>query len=112
MSFLNSEDWHRVADSAAVEHEAAAEFVIAGKVVAVFRHQGKLYALDAMCAHQGGPIAKGTVEHGCVTCPWHGWQYELATGEQTIHQQKLLETYPTEEADGGIWIKISSEGDT
>ncbi|QEG42025.1 Rieske (2Fe-2S) protein [Roseimaritima ulvae] len=98
--------WFRICDLDAIAEQEAAEFVVEGLIVAVFREQEQWYALDAMCAHQGGPIAKGTVANGCVTCPWHGWQYELATGRQTIHNQKLLETYPLKEQDGGLWIQL------
>lgn len=98
--------WQRVCDGAAIAENAAEEFVIRDAVIAVFRHGGKLFALDGMCAHQGGPIAKGAIGNGCVTCPWHGWQYELASGKQTIHNQKLLTTYPVREQDGAIWVDL------
>lgn len=98
--------WYRVCDADAVAEEQAAEFVVEGQVIALFRHQQQWYALDAMCAHQGGPLAKGTVAHGCVTCPWHGWQYELASGRQTIHNQKLIETYPAEQRGEAVWIQL------
>lgn len=79
----------------------AKEVMVRGRVVALFRHDGDLFAMDGMCAHQGGPIAEGVVEHGCVTCPWHGWQYELDTGIQTINRQPLQETFQVRE-DGGL----------
>lgn len=51
-----------------------------GEVVAVLRHDGALHALHGVCAHQGGPLAEGRVIDGCLTCPWHGWQYQPADG--------------------------------
>lgn len=72
----------------------AFEALIGERIVAVFRHEGNWFAIDAMCSHQGGPLAEGTVKDGCVTCPWHGWQYDLATGTQTINRQPLQETFP------------------
>ncbi|QDS92895.1 Naphthalene 1,2-dioxygenase system ferredoxin subunit [Roseimaritima multifibrata] len=98
--------WRRACEGHELLDSAAIEVVVEGAVLAIFREQQTLYALDAMCAHQGGPIAKGAVHNGCVTCPWHGWQYELATGKQTIHNQKLLETYPVKEEAGAIWVQI------
>lgn len=72
----------------------AFEALVGERIVAVFRHEGNWFAIDAMCSHQGGPLAEGTVKDGCVTCPWHGWQYDLATGIQLINRQPLQETFP------------------
>ncbi len=55
-----------------VEHE--------GRVYAIFNVGGTLLAIDGICPHQGGPLAEGMVERTVVTCPWHGWQFDLATG--------------------------------
>ena len=87
----------------------ALEVLVGGQVVAIFRTQAGLFAIDGMCAHQGGPIAEGTVENGCVTCPWHGWQYELATGIQTINRQPLQQTYPVREREGRLEVGVQHD---
>ena len=108
---MNNEQWIPVADSADLAAEHAIEVVAGGLVVAIFRHNGSLFALDGMCAHQGGPIASGTVAHGCVTCPWHGWQYELDTGIQTVNRQPLQTTFPVRETAGKIELQLpNAEG--
>ena len=99
-------EWTSVADGDAIANGSAIEVVVGGTILAIFRHDGQLYALDGMCAHQGGPLAEGTVAAGCVTCPWHGWQYELATGIQTINRQPLQQTFPVREVDGHIEVDI------
>jgi nitrite reductase/ring-hydroxylating ferredoxin subunit/DMSO/TMAO reductase YedYZ heme-binding membrane subunit len=48
--------------------------------VAIFRHEGRLSAVTNLCAHQNGPLGEGAVVDGCITCPWHGFQYRLADG--------------------------------
>jgi sulfoxide reductase heme-binding subunit YedZ len=48
--------------------------------VAVFRHQGRLSAVGNVCRHQGGPLGEGKVVDGCITCPWHGYQYRPHDG--------------------------------
>ena len=53
---------------------------IAGERVAVFKHEGKLSALSNVCQHQNGPLGEGRVINGCAVCPWHGYEYRLATG--------------------------------
>ena len=94
--------------SADLAKGAAIEVLVDGNVIAIFRTEEGLFAVDGMCAHQGGPIAEGTVADGCVTCPWHGWQYELATGIQTINRQPLQQTYPVREEGGRLQVGIGS----
>jgi nitrite reductase (NADH) small subunit len=50
-------------------------------VIAVFNDGGRFYALDNTCTHRGGPLADGEVAEGRVTCPWHGAEFDLATGQ-------------------------------
>ncbi len=85
----------------------AVEVLIADRVIAVFRHAGTWYAIDGMCSHQGGPLADGVVRDGCVTCPWHGWQYDLATGIQMINHQPLQESFPIRQIDDRVEIRLS-----
>jgi len=58
----------------------AKEVEYEGRVYAIFNIGGMLLAIDGICPHQGGPLAEGTVEGTIVTCPWHGWQFDLETG--------------------------------
>jgi len=51
-----------------------------GERVAVFRDGVKILAVTNVCRHQNGPLGEGRIVKGCVTCPWHGWQYEAETG--------------------------------
>ena len=99
-------NWTTVASASELADDTAMEVVVGQQIVAIFRAGGVLYALDGMCAHQGGPIADGKVEAGCVTCPWHGWQYELATGIQTINRQPLQATFEVRQRDGKIEVKL------
>ncbi len=70
-----------------------AEVVLAGRVVALANVAGQIHALDGICSHQGGSLGKGRLEGDCLTCPWHGWQYQVSTGRQllstTIHQRRF-----------------------
>jgi methionine sulfoxide reductase heme-binding subunit len=52
----------------------------AGERIAVFRHKGTISAVTNVCAHQGGPLGEGAIIDGCITCPWHGWQYRPHDG--------------------------------
>ena len=73
--------WNPVCESSAVAEGRGAAFTVNDERVAVFRHEGKLYALDEMCTHADASLAFGHLEDGCVVaCPWHYAQFDLATG--------------------------------
>jgi nitrite reductase/ring-hydroxylating ferredoxin subunit len=57
---------------------------LGGRHIAVFLVDGVVRAVDDRCPHTGGPLADGQVVDGCVICPWHGWVYELRTGEKVV----------------------------
>ena len=51
-----------------------------GKQIALFNAGGKFYAIDNTCKHRGGPLAEGELDGTTITCPWHGWEYDITTG--------------------------------
>lgn len=52
-----------------------------GVVVCVVHTEGKYYAMDGTCPHAGGPLGDGYVNGKTLTCPWHGWQFDVRTGK-------------------------------
>ena len=48
--------------------------------VGLFNVNGEYHALDNVCLHRGGPLSDGLIGGCIVTCPWHGWQYDVTTG--------------------------------
>ncbi|MEO9530924.1 Rieske 2Fe-2S domain-containing protein [Roseibium sp.] len=61
--------------------------------VAIFKYDGKLSAITNVCAHQNGPLGEGKVLWGCITCPWHGYQYNLADGRAPAPFTEKISTY-------------------
>jgi NAD(P)H-dependent nitrite reductase small subunit len=51
-----------------------------GRHVALFRLGDEFHAIDNLCLHKAGPLCEGFIERDVVTCPWHGWSYEIRTG--------------------------------
>lgn len=100
--------WLEVLDSQALKEGAGIEVLHQDNVIAVFRHEGGLYAMDGLCMHQGGPLARGKLANGTIQCPWHGWMYELKTGNNAATCQRMLRTYPVREIDGKIEIDLES----
>lgn len=54
--------------------------VVSGRHVALFRLDDGFFAIDNLCLHQAGPLCEGEIDGGVVTCPWHGWSYEIRSG--------------------------------
>jgi len=98
--------WTKVCESHQLPEGQSMEMVFQGEVIALYRHSGILYAIDGICMHQGGPLARGRVFDGTVVCPWHGWQYELATGNHAPTCKPMLKTYKIQESDRGIEVDL------
>jgi nitrite reductase/ring-hydroxylating ferredoxin subunit/uncharacterized membrane protein len=95
-AFLEApEDWTAVADEASVKESEPLLVKSAGVEIVLVRERGSVYALLDRCAHQGGPLHEGTLEDGCVVCPWHSSRYRLSDGAAlsgpTAHRQPALE---------------------
>jgi len=54
--------------------------LVQGRHVAIFRLDDGFFAIDNLCLHQAGPLCEGPVDGGVVTCPWHGWSYDIRSG--------------------------------
>jgi nitrite reductase (NADH) small subunit len=68
---------------------------IDGFQLAVFLHEGHVYAVDNTCPHAGGSLSGGYIENGCVVCPWHHWAYRLESGELSDRPLVKIRTYET-----------------
>ncbi len=74
---------------------------VEGRCIALFNVGGAFYALDNTCKHRGGPLGEGDLEGSVVTCPWHGWQYDVTSGKNVLPN-------PTVAVD---CFKVTVEGD-
>lgn len=61
--------------------------------IAIFNVDGTFFALDNTCAHRGGPLGEGELEGDVVTCPWHGWEYNVRTGISITTPSVSVKTY-------------------
>ena len=77
-----------------------------GRLLALFNVDGRFFALDNTCLHRGGPVGEGDLEGTIVTCPWHGFQYDVTTGRNVFDPEVGLETFPVRVADGEVQIAV------
>lgn len=77
-----------------------------GRQIAVCNADGRYYALDNTCLHRGGPLGEGFMDGTTLTCPWHGWQYDVTTGQCMMNPAAKVTTYPTKVEGDDILIEI------
>lgn len=82
------------------------EVTVAGKVLAVANVAGGFHAIDNTCLHRGGPLGDGVLEGKIVTCPWHGWQYDVTTGKVSQNPSVGVASYPVEVRGGEIFVDL------
>ena|SRR3974390_3050056 len=82
------------------------EFHIEGKAVALANVGGKIYAINNTCLHRGGPLGQGTLEGKVVTCPWHGWEFDVTTGKVVQNPQAGVDCYKTELRGEDIFVDL------
>ena len=75
-----------------------------GKSIAVFNVDGAFYAIDDTCLHRGGPLGEGELEGSVVTCPWHGWQYDVTSGKISQNPAVGVDCYRVEVRGEDIFV--------
>lgn len=75
-----------------------------GEAIAVFRDGDKISAVSNVCRHQGGPLGEGKIVDGCITCPWHGFQYRMEDGQSPPPFTEKIATYATRILEGVVYV--------
>ncbi len=100
-----SERWINACNATDIEDGAAVTVTLpTGERVAVYRNGTNLSAISDRCAHQGGPLGEGRIVGGCVTCPWHGYQYRPEDGQSPPPYTEKLPTYRATVNAGRVMI--------
>lgn len=100
--------WHTIAKTADLPLGASLECVFEDKIIAIFNVDGKVHALDGVCPHQGGPLGKGRLNGCVVTCPWHGWQFDVTTGQHRLNPKYSHPRYDARIVGDEIQIEIKA----
>jgi nitrite reductase/ring-hydroxylating ferredoxin subunit len=80
---------------------------IDGRRIALVRRDDTVHAVDDSCPHAGGPLSEGTVTAGAVTCPYHGWVWDLTTGACRVPARDArVPVYPVVVEAGEVWIDL------
>lgn len=82
------------------------ELQVEGKTVALANVDGKFHAIDAVCLHRGGPLAQGELQGKVVTCPWHGWQYDVTSGKAVMNPAVGVQCYAVDVRGEDIFVDV------
>ena len=100
-------NWIQIAAIADCPPGERLERVAAGRIVAIYNVEGEFYALDGVCPHQGGPLGKGTLTGCIVTCPWHGWQFDVRSGQHQTSASVVQPGFPVRIENGFVLVEIN-----
>ncbi len=101
--------------------EGRASVVMAGRTaVGIVRWSGAVYAISAICSHQGGPLCQGVLAarltagrpgemlvddaSPVIACPWHGWEFDVASGEAIWDPTVRIRTFPVRVTNGRVMV--------
>ncbi|NIR50823.1 Rieske 2Fe-2S domain-containing protein [candidate division KSB1 bacterium] len=76
------------------------------KTLALYNVDGTYYATDNTCLHRGGPLGDGDLDGRIITCPWHGWEYDVTTGENTFDPSSKVEPFEVKIDGQNVQVKI------
>jgi nitrite reductase/ring-hydroxylating ferredoxin subunit/DMSO/TMAO reductase YedYZ heme-binding membrane subunit len=98
---------HGFVDACAVTDipESRARIIcLSGERVAIFKYEGKISAVSNVCQHQNGPLGEGKILNGCITCPWHGYQYLPETGASPPPFVEKVLTFNVRVENGRVFV--------
>ena len=103
-------DWIAIARIEECPPGASIERVAGDRMVALANVEGTLHALDGLCPHQGGPLGTGRLCGTILTCPWHGWQFDVVTGRHQISPTIRQLVHEVRVRDGLVEVRIRTDG--
>lgn len=101
---VEQEGFVKVGSPDDIENNRAKLVQVNGESIAIYKYDGKLSAVNNFCKHQNGPLSEGKFVDGCITCPWHGYQYLAHNGSSPPPFTEKVGTYHLKVIDGQVWV--------
>jgi nitrite reductase/ring-hydroxylating ferredoxin subunit len=96
----------RIAEARAIEPGTGVVVEAGGRTLALFNVDGTFHAIDNGCPHRGGPLGEGDLAGAIVTCPWHGYRYDVRTGIHQLNPSFSVTCYPVTVEDGVVFVDV------
>ena len=100
-------DWIPVATIDECPPGTSIERVADGRMVAITNVDGRFHAIDGLCPHQGGPLGTGVRCGTTLTCPWHGWQFDVVTGRHKVSATVRQAVHEVREEGGRLFVRLA-----
>jgi len=98
--------WHKVAEPDDLAEGRVRTVTVDRRSLALTRCGGRYGALDNHCPHQGGPLGEGSIEHGLLRCPWHGFDYDPITGRPPEGFSDAPACFDVDEREDGVYVAL------
>ena len=102
-------DWILIAKADECPPGTSIERVAGDRIVALANVAGTFHALDGLCPHQGGPLGTGVLCGTVLTCPWHGWQFDVVTGRHQVSATVRQPVFEVRERNGMVEVRPTTE---
>ena len=79
---------------------------VQGTSIAVFNVKGQFCAIANACPHRGGPLGEGDIEGVLVTCPWHGWQFDVTTGVSPVNPAAKVKKFNCQVQNSDVLVEV------
>jgi nitrite reductase/ring-hydroxylating ferredoxin subunit len=101
--------FERVAKVSEISAGAIKEVQVARQAFALANIGGEFYAIDNTCLHRGGPLGEGELRGTIVTCPWHGWEYDVTTGKTVQNPNAGVKCFKVEVRGDEVYVDPQSD---
>jgi nitrite reductase/ring-hydroxylating ferredoxin subunit/DMSO/TMAO reductase YedYZ heme-binding membrane subunit len=103
-SVAGDDGWVEVCRVEEIRELRAKMALVGGERIAVFRYNGRLSCVSNVCQHQNGPLGEGKIVDGCITCPWHGYQYLPESGQSPPPFTERIPTFNVQVRGGRVFV--------
>jgi NAD(P)H-dependent nitrite reductase small subunit len=97
---------HKTCKTSEIAAGCGKKFEIAGNRIAVFNVNGSFFAIDDICRHKRGTLARGILGGYTVSCPQHGWKFDVTTGRCATNPEGHNRSYPVTVENGEVFVEI------
>ncbi|HEX4849955.1 MAG TPA: Rieske 2Fe-2S domain-containing protein, partial [Puia sp.] len=101
---MRQEGFSKVCTLNEIDDNRAKIFCLDQERIAIFKTDGRLFAINNVCKHQNGPLGEGKIIDGCITCPWHGYQYLPHNGQSPPPFKEKVSTYDVKIVGEEVWL--------
>ena len=99
-------EWINAAKISELKSGEAKVVAAADREIALFNINGAFHAIDNRCPHRDGPLADGVLDGNVVVCPWHGWRFDVTTGQSPVMKSVSVDKFEVAVIGDDVKVKI------